>query len=797
MKTRYIFLIFILILCHRIEAQNINALKRQLNYTAADTFRIRAYNIIADSFYFNYQFDSCERYSTLALNLSHKLFAKYGRASDKAIALQIKRLKAKSLENYGSSLIYENTSAAVDSVKKAVKLWLAIGDKEGLASVYQRLGEIFTNQNKYSDALKYLNASLDIYKGMKNKSGMAMLYYERALAQRYMANFGDALESNLIALSLSNEVKDSTFKLLCLLANGFIYMMVKDYSAALKSQNDALKLSINRSDSDYISNCYSDLGTTYKSMGKLDTALNYYTLSLRIREQSLTKMYISSNMLYIADILARQGKYNQALKMAFSSLENAQIYKDGRYILDSYTDIANYYLKMHEYSNALKYFNILFQESSKIKDRYSISRALQGKANAYLMLGNYTNALNNLNNALSLTDSHDYRNLKLIYADLSDVFEKKGDFKNAFYSNVQYKRFSDSVEVVEKALKITSLSSQLEYENKRALLKASQDKQLALQRAEINRQKLISNIFIAGLVLVLVLALILLIRFREKRKLNIRLEKMLSDLKSTQTQLIHSEKMASLGELTAGIAHEIQNPLNFVNNFSEVNKEMITEALEEIENGSLDEVKNILNEIQESAEKINFHGRRADAIVKSMLQHSRKSTGQKEMIDINALCDEYIRLSYHGLRAKDKSFNADFSTDFNPQILKIKIIGQDISRVLLNLFNNAFYACAERSRNAVNENQKTTGSDFKPLVSVKTSVLSGKIQIKVSDNGNGIPAELKEKIFQPFFTTKQSGEGTGLGLSLSYDIIKAHGGEILVESQVNEGTSFIIQLPMS
>ncbi len=264
------------------------------------------------------------------------------------------------------------------------------------------------------------------------------------------------------------------------------------------------------------------------------------------------------------------------------------------------------------------------------------------------------------------------------------------------------------------------------------------------------------------------------------------LQQSLENLKSTQAQLIQSEKMASLGELTAGIAHEIQNPLNFVNNFSEVNKEMIEEATEEIDKGNVDEVKNILIDIKDNSEKINHHGKRADAIVKGMLQHSKQTKGIKEPTDINALCDEYLRLSYHGMRAKAKNFNADIKTEFDDSIGKINIVPQDIGRVLLNIINNAFYA--------TNERKKTADENYKPFVSVQTKKINDKVEIKVVDNGNGIPQNIIDKIFQPFFTTKPTGQGTGLGLSLSYDIIKAHGGEIKVETKEGEGSEFVIQL---
>ncbi|MEO8112399.1 MAG: ATP-binding protein [Ginsengibacter sp.] len=274
------------------------------------------------------------------------------------------------------------------------------------------------------------------------------------------------------------------------------------------------------------------------------------------------------------------------------------------------------------------------------------------------------------------------------------------------------------------------------------------------------------------------------------------LNETLEDLKSAQSQLIQSEKMASLGELTAGIAHEIQNPLNFVNNFSQVNTELIDELKEELTSGDQQAAIEIADNIRENEKKINHHGNRADAIVKAMLQHSRSSPGQKEPTDINALCDEYLRLSYHGLRAKDKNFNADFKTDFDKTIGKIDIVPQDIGRVLLNLYNNAFYAVAEKMAE-----QK---EGYKPIVSVSTKKINSRVEVTVKDNGKGIPQKVMDKIFQPFFTTKPAGHGTGLGLSLSYDIIKAHGGKIKVGSppggeagKEGEGAEFNIEIPIT
>ncbi|MEO6870542.1 MAG: ATP-binding protein, partial [Ginsengibacter sp.] len=269
---------------------------------------------------------------------------------------------------------------------------------------------------------------------------------------------------------------------------------------------------------------------------------------------------------------------------------------------------------------------------------------------------------------------------------------------------------------------------------------------------------------------------------------NARLNSTLLELKSAQAQLIQSEKMVSLGELTAGIAHEIQNPLNFVNNFSEVNKELLAEMKEEMEKGNIDDAKKIANDVIINEEKINQHGKRAGNIVKGMLQHSQSSAGVKEPTNINVLAEEYFKLSCHGLKAKDKTFNANMKTDFDSSIGKINIIPQEIGRVLLNLYNNAFYA--------VNEQKNKNLISYEPTVLVTTKKSENHVIITVSDNGNGIPQKIVDKIFQPFFTTKPTGQGTGLGLSLSYDIIKAHGGEIKVESGEGEGSTFIIQLPI-
>lgn len=372
---------------------------------------------------------------------------------------------------------------------------------------------------------------------------------------------------------------------------------------------------------------------------------------------------------------------------------------------------------------------------------------------------------------------------------LSTLYEGKNDAKALHYYKMAVAA-KDSIYSQEKIKQMLSLS----FEEKQ------QQMQIAAAKAQYRNQ--VRVYVLAGVLVVIAVIAMLLLRHNNQRKkaydllqqqkqeTDIQKEKAestLSELKSTQAQLIQSEKMASLGELTAGIAHEIQNPLNFVNNFSEVNNELINELVNEVDKGNIDEVKAIANDIKENQGKINYHGKRADAIVKGMLQHSRTSTGVEEATDINKLAGEYLRLAYHGFRAKDKAFNTQIKTDFDASIEKINVVPQDIGRVLLNLFNNAFYATNEKK-------QKLNGA-FEPVVSVSTKKENGNVILKVTDNGNGIPQNIVDKIFQPFFTTKPTGQGTGLGLSLSYDIIKAHGGEIKVETKENAGSEFIIQVP--
>src|SRR5690606_16079059 len=436
------------------------------------------------------------------------------------------------------------------------------------------------------------------------------------------------------------------------------------------------------------------------------------------------------------------------------------------------------YMNAGKYDSALTLINNAISTFSDLKDTTGLSRALKYLGDTYQRMGNLDLAANKISQAVSfLKESNDYVHLGLAYISLNRVytdlkrndsalyyareslkiFEKrkdavgKKDAYNLLASHFDHQGKTDSATMYLKLAK--SLSDSLSEEERKNLL-AFQDvvveEQVMLEKLEKEkiqtRNKIRTYSLIAGLVILSLIGLILYRNNKREKKAKIILEKTLKELKSTQAQLIQSEKMASLGELTAGIAHEIQNPLNFVNNFSEVNKELIAEMNVEIQRGNYEEVKSIAKDVTENEEKISHHGKRADAIVKGMLMHSRSSNGKKESTDINALADEYLRLAYHGLRAKDKTFNATLKTDFDESIDTINIIPQDVGRVILNLFTNAFYA--------VKEKQQQNMNGYEPVVSVKTKKWNGHVEIIVKDNGMGISKQAMEKIFQPFFTTK-------------------------------------------
>jgi len=551
---------------------------------------------------------------------------------------------------------------------------------------------------------------------------------------RLTGNYVRALEYHRRAVELSEKTGDKSLLGFALNQMAHIYKDRLENEKALSIYKEALRL--NDID-DRESNWYPcmNLGVVFLNIGKYDSAL-YYSMEA-LRRDTRMEAFGNKSLIYstIAGIYGRTNKIDSALKYFRLSLTLALHVSSPRYLNITYTNVADYHFFNGQYDSASHYYK-------------KAINAVVGTELSHMVL----------RPAKKLTDYY-----QDINADSTVKYWK-------VYSNA-----NDSLNSVRINQQLQMLTFEEEQRKK--------DIEIAKQAYQ---NKIRIGLLVVGLSIFLITALILYRNNRTKQKANAKLEMALTELKSTQSQLIQSEKMASLGELTGGIAHEIQNPLNFVNNFSEVSNELVDEMKTLLNKGEYAEVNAIADDIQQNLLKITHHGKRADAIVKGMLQHSRSGTGQKEMTDINALCDEYLRLSYHGLRAKDSSFNAAFETHFDTTIGSIKVVPQEIGRVLLNLLNNAFYVVNEKSRRGI--------EGYAPKVVIRTEKVGDSVRIEVVDNGMGIPDSIREKIFQPFFTTKPTGQGTGLGLSLSYDIIKAHGGELKVVSEEGKGTIFRVVL---
>ena len=533
------------------------------------------------------------------------------------------------------------------------------------------------------------------------------------------------------------------------------------------------------------------------NLGNLYEGLESYELMLEAYQKA-REVVSGSNLVYekyeVAHSIGRAflhlGKTEEAIKALLRSEVLSEKITYRRYLGFLYRDLGNAYLKTGNLPLALKNFRRGISEANHAQNVRAAYGPAIGLAYTWYLSGRYDSALHFAHMARQLSVTIGVPK-GILGADtvLASIHKAGKNMDSAYFFLSEAAILKDRLMSADKIKQLQVITEQ---DNKRKSDIAAE------KQAAANRMKLYA--VIAILFFVVVFSAFLLRNNAQRKKINVTLlqqktevESALQKLKIAQTQLVQQEKLASLGELTAGIAHEIQNPLNFINNFSEVNAEMALELKEEISLSGLPEtekrsVLSLAENILQNQEKIVQHGKRADSIVKGMLQHSRTSTGKKEPVDINNLVDEYLRLSYHGLRAKDKSFNADMVTGYDPAVGSIPVLPQDLGRVFLNLFNNAFYA--------VTGKKKLAGQGYKPVVTVKTTKSEKGIEIEISDNGMGIPQSSFDKIFQPFFTTKPTGEGTGLGLSLSYDIItKGHGGKIEAETKEGEFAKFIIILP--
>jgi two-component system, NtrC family, sensor kinase len=686
----------------------------------------------------------------------------------------------------------------------ALKYFEAEQDKETIANILQALASNYSNVNQVDKAMPYVERALILFKEIghnvpyfymlvikiyglekagkkeeakvfeieanviiaQNSDVREKALLTDAMSQRYLAQQRTALGveyalKTVDALEIIGE-KEMRMQLLNNLQNQFEFLDLP--KKALEFYKKELVLRTELNDFKNIENIYNLIAFRLIDLKEFDEAKMYLGKAKNLSDKNDNQYGIAQFNDATGQILLAQGKYQEALPYFLKAISIFETLKSQNFSYFVNLSVAKCYQKMGNLMESLRYAKKGYERVSSMQAKWLIAKSS-------LLLSEIYDEMN------QPLEAHKY--LK-IYHGIAKQKEEQ-DLAN---------RLAD-MEIQSVIKKSESEKNQFE-----------KDKQ---RKEHENRNQRLWLLSVAGALFSAIILMFLLYRNnRHKQKANAllqeqkeKVENTLFQLKATQTQLIQSEKLASLGELTAGIAHEIQNPLNFVNNFSELSVDLAKDLNDEIHKSDIDKayVEELLTDLSQNQEKINHHGKRASNIVKGMLEHSRTSKGVKEMTDINKLADEYLRLSYHGLRAKDKDFNADFSTQFDENLPKIEVISQDIGRVLLNLINNAFYAVNQRSQ--FSKSSKLLES-YTPLVSLATQYIDNQVIIKIKDNGTGMPESVRTKVFQPFFTTKPTGQGTGLGLSLAYDIVtKGHGGTLEVESQEGLGTIFKITLLMS
>ncbi len=671
---------------------------------------------------------------------------------------------------------------------------------------YEKDTAYINKLNNFAFRLSYLNTdssvlcslqSITLSKNISYYYGMAEAYKNAGLSLNFKGNYDSALVMLAEALKISDAHQINAMSGRVYHNIAIVYTNLGNYLKASENYFRALKIREQIGEKLGISSSNNGIGTIYFLQGRYKDAEEYYKKALQIAKEINYRNGIETGYANIGEVYFRLGDYKQARSYLTQALKVTEETRDRDTKTFIKTLLGSMFSKEGKYTEAMQEWREANALATAVNSSEYKSRSLTGIGQVFYKQKNYDSALYYINKGLAIATAINYKELQSEGHELlSLLFEAKGNGMQALFHAKQFKLYADSINNLEAQQMSTNLAADYEYSKKELLLKTDFEK-------KNTRQNWIIFSAFAALLTAMIIAFVVYRSRQKEKKINHiltlqrdeihaqrnHLEKALTDLTITQKQLIQSEKMASLGEMTAGIAHEIQNPLNFVNNFSEVSKELLAEMNEALEKGNTTEAKEISQSVIQNLEKINHHGKRADAIVKGMLMHSRNSNLVKELTNINALCDEYLRLAYQGLRAKDKTFNAKFNSTFDESIGAINIQPQEIGRVILNLINNAFYS--------VNERKKISPDSYEPTVILKTKKTDNKIEIRIADNGKGIPQNLVDKIFQPFFTTKPTGQGTGLGLSLSYDIItKGHNGELKVNSKEGEGAEFVIILPV-
>lgn len=670
------------------------------------------------------------------------------------------------------------------------------------------------------------------------RGGMSKVYY-LVVGLFFVANLSAFCQNQQLADSLAAIYQKNTLEGTARLdlLRKLAFNEVKDLARALRYAEELIRLARQAGNYPSLHSGYLQKGNKKRLLGNLDEALEAYIKSAEAAKKTAYSLGEGTAYMAIADLYSISGNHANAMTYydkAIAILKNA----DNSVLLGSaFLNAGDEYLSHKNYKSALLYFsesgkifdkanykigkaynlgnigmvyantgknelaekniNEAIQLLEELKDVYPISVYLLSMADIYLDKGHQSVALTYAQRSLTLAQRYGLKqqisdaNLKL-----SKIYETAGDSGRSLAYYKRHIVYRDSVNNVKSIQKMADLRTDYEIAQKQV------EVDLLNQEKKNQRIILISLFIILGLGAIILVTLYRYNNALKQQKAEIdrkssQLETSLTDLRTTQTQLVQREKMASLGELTAGIAHEIQNPLNFVTNFSDLSTDLLDELKEEALANRTDDVLAIANDLSLNLAKIAHHGGRASAIVRGMLEHSRSSTGEQRPTDLNALANEYLKIAYHGLLVKDNDFACELVKEFDPDLPQLSIVPQEIGRVLLNLYTNAFYA-VQQQRRALQAKPSGELTPYQCILTIKSMRINGYVQLRVGDNGTGIPEPIRAKIFQPFFTTKPTGEGTGLGLSLSYDIItKGHGGDLMVNSQEGKGSEFIIQLPIT